>query len=340
MNPASKTGILIINLGTPDAPTRSAVYRYLKQFLLDPRVIDINAVSRNLLVRGIIAPFRSGSSAKGYEKLWTERGSPLKFYGEDLVSSVQQLLGDEYIVKLAMRYQSPSIESGIEQLLEAKVGKVKIFPLFPHYASASTGSVHEEVMRIFSKKQVIPALEFVSTYPTWPEMIDIYIKNARQFPVADYDHILFSYHGLPERHLRKADAFNHCLKSADCCQTLTPTNQFCYSAQCYATTRAIAEKMNLRPDQYTVCFQSRLGRDPWVQPYTIRTLEALAKEKGAKSLLVFCPAFTADCLETTVEVEDEYRTDFKNWGGERLDLVPSLNDSPEWARAVADFLKN
>ena len=334
----SKTGVLIVNLGTPDAPTRSAVYRYLKEFLLDPRVIDINAVSRNLLVRGIIAPFRSGQSSKIYQQLWTENGSPLKFYGENLVAEVQQLLGNEYIVTLAMRYQSPSIETAIQQFMQAKVSKIKVFPLFPQYASASTGSVHEEVMRILSKQQIIPALEFVSSYPTWPEMIDIYVKNALQFDISSYDHILFSYHGLPQRQLRKADAFNHCLKSADCCQTLTPVNQFCYSAQCYATTQAIAAQMNLKPEQYTVCFQSRLGRSPWVQPYTIRTLETLAKEKKAKRLLVFCPAFTADCLETTVEVESEYREEFENWGGEHLDLVPSLNDSPAWAKAVADLL--
>ncbi len=334
-----KTGILIVNLGTPDAPTRPAVYRYLKEFLLDPRVIDINAVARNLLVRGIIAPFRSGQSAKAYRELWTENGSPLKYYGENLVAQVQQLLGNEYVVALAMRYQSPSIQSAIDQLMQAKVDKIKVFSLFPQYASATVGSVHEEVMRVLSKQQIIPAVDFVSSYATWPAMIDIYAQNARQFDLKSYDHILFSYHGVPQRHLRKGDAFNHCLKSPDCCQTLTPTNQFCYSAQCYATTKAIAGQLDLKPEQYTVCFQSRLGRDPWTQPYTVRTIEALAKEKGAKRLLVFCPAFTADCLETTIEIGSEYKEDFEKWGGEHLDLVPSLNDSPAWAKAVASLMK-
>ena len=332
------TGILLVNLGTPDAPTRSAVYRYLQEFLLDPRVIDINALARNLLVRGIIAPFRSGQSAKAYQKLWTEQGSPLKIYGERLAKQVQQLLGNEYLVKLAMRYQQPSIEGGIAQLMQAKVSKIKVFSLFPQYASATVGSVHEEVMRVLSRQQIIPALEFVSNYPTWPAMVEIYAQNARRYNLDSYDHILFSYHGVPQRHLRKGDAFGHCLQSPDCCQTLTPTNQFCYSAQCYATTRAIANSLNLRPEQYSVCFQSRLGRDPWTQPYTVRTIEQLAKERGAKRLLVFCPAFTADCLETTIEIGSEYREDFEKWGGEHLDLVESLNDSPDWAKAVAGML--
>ncbi|MBV6441376.1 MAG: ferrochelatase [Haliscomenobacteraceae bacterium CHB4] len=333
------TGILLVNLGTPDAPTRPAVYRYLKQFLLDPRVIDIHPIARNLLVRCIIAPFRSGKSAEAYRHLWTENGSPLKYYGENLAAQVQNLLGPEYAVELAMRYQNPSIESAVAKLMQAKVSKIKVFTLFPQYASATTGSVHEAVMRVLSRQQVIPAVEMVSAYPTWEPMIDLFVKNAMQFDLLSYDHFLFSYHGLPQRQLRKADAFNHCLQKSDCCQTLTPTNRFCYSAQCYATTQAIAGRLQLKPGQYTVCFQSRLGRDPWTQPYTVQVIENLAKS-GAKRLLVFCPAFTADCLETTIEIGEEYREDFLKWGGERLDLVESLNDKPAWAAAVADYLRN
>ncbi len=334
----TKTGILLINLGTPDEPSRSAVYRYLKQFLLDPRVIDINPIARNLLVRGIIAPFRSGKSAEAYKELWTDKGSPLKFYGEQLAMQVGKLLGNEYVVELAMRYQTPSIESAIGKLMSAKVEKIKVFSLFPQYASATTGSVHEEVMRVLSGQQIIPATEFISSYATWEPMIDLFAANARKFDLGQYDHFLFSYHGLPQRQLRKADAFNHCLQSSDCCQTLTPTNRFCYSAQCYATTRAIAGKLDLSPERYTICFQSRLGRDPWTQPYTVRVIEELAR-RGVKRLLVFCPAFTSDCLETTIEIGREYRDDFLRWGGERLDLVESLNDQPAWAKAVADFVR-
>lgn len=334
----SKTGILIVNLGTPDAPTRSAVYRYLKQFLLDPRVIDINAVSRNLLVRGIIAPFRSGKSAEAYKLLWTANGSPLKFYGERLVQQVQQLLGEQYRVELAMRYQNPSIESAVGRLMAAGVQKIVVFPLFPQYASATTGSVHEEVMRVLGKQQIIPQTEFINSYPVHPPLVKLYAANARKYDLRRYDHILFSYHGLPQRQLRKADAFHHCLQHADCCRRLTDTNRFCYSAQCYATTEAIAQELDLPAGGYSVCFQSRLGRDPWTQPYTVQVIENLAR-KGAKRLLVFCPAFTADCLETTIEIGTEYQADFIKWGGEELDLVESLNDAPAWAAAVADLVR-
>lgn len=331
------TGILLINLGTPDAPTRGSVYRYLKEFLLDPRVIDINPLARNLLVRGIIAPFRSGSSARLYQKLWTDKGSPLKYYGQSLAEQLQQLLGERYVVALGMRYQNPSIESAIHTLMQSKVCSIKVFPLFPQYASATTGSAHEEVMRVVMQQQVIPEMEFVNAYPDWQAMIDLFVANARKYELSRYDHFLFSYHGLPQRQLRKADAFNHCLQSPDCCKRITPVNQFCYSAQCHNTTQAIVNQLGLTEGQYTTCFQSRLGRDPWTQPYTAQVLEHLAKS-GAKRLLVFCPAFTADCLETTIEVGLEYKEEFLKMGGEQLDLVESLNDSPAWARAIAEKL--
>ena len=331
------TGILIANLGTPDEPKRSAVYRYLKQFLLDPRVIDINPIARNLLVRGIIAPFRSGKSAKAYQELWTENGSPLKYYGEQLVRQVQDILGSEYVVRLGMRYQNPSLESAIEDMYDEKVNKIVVFPLFPQYASATTGSVHEEVMRILSKKQSIPDVRLINSYPEDSKMVELFASNARQFNLEDYDHVLFSYHGLPQRQLVKADPFNHCLQSGDCCKNLTTTNQFCYSAQCHATTSAIASFLNLPETKYTLCFQSRLGRDPWTQPYTSEVIQDLAN-KGVKRVLVFCPAFTADCLETTIEIGDEYQEEFLEAGGEKLDLVPSLNDQSEWAKRVAELV--
>lgn len=335
-----KTGILIVNLGTPDSPDRGAVYRYLKQFLLDERVIDISWLSRNLLVRGIIAPFRSGSSGKLYQKLWTEKGSPLKYYGHKLADGVAKALGQNYEVALAMRYQSPSIEAGLLELRNKKLDKLIIFPLFPHYASASTGSVHEEVMRIVSKWQVIPEMSFVNSYYDLDGMIDIFIQNARDnYDIDSYDHVLFSYHGLPQRQMRKADLSNHCLVNKDCCQVLNDKNKFCYSAQCFATTRALVKKMNLKEGQYTTCFQSRLGKDPWIKPYTSDVLKT-CRENGNKRLLVFCPAFVADCLETTIEVSDEYKTEFIKLGGETVDLVPSLNDNPAWIKVVADYLKN
>jgi len=332
-----KKGVLIVNLGTPDDPSRGSVYRYLKQFLLDERVIDIPWLQRNLLVRGIIAPFRSGSSAKLYKMLWTPEGSPLKVYGEKLVADIKPMLGEDYEVVLAMRYQSPSIEKGIKHLLDAAVSEIIVLPLFPHYASASTGSVHQEVMRLLSKELAIPKVTFINSYYDNPAMIDVFIENAQQFDIPSYDHILFSFHGLPERQMVKADRGNHCLGNKDCCKTLTTKNQFCYTAQCHQTAYAIAEKMNLRKDQYTICFQSRLGRAEWVKPYTSDVLETRA-EVGDKKLLVFCPAFVSDCLETTIEVSTEYQEEFEELGGEKVDLVPSLNDHPKWIEAVKDLV--
>ncbi len=331
-------GILLVNLGTPDEPTRSAVYRYLKQFLLDRRVIDIPWLARQILVRGIIVPFRSGKSAKLYQKLWTENGSPLKYYGERLADGLKTQLGAGYAVELAMRYQSPSIASAIDNLLQKQVSEIVVLPLFPQYASASTGSVYEEVMRILAAKNAIPPVRFINSFYDYEPMIDIFANNARKFDLSSYDHILFSYHGLPQRQMRKADNFNHCLQKENCCQSIGPVNQFCYSAQCHATTRALVAKLGLKPGSYTTSFQSRLGSDPWVQPYTTSILEEQAK-KGAKRLLVFSPAFVADCLETIVEISDEYQEEFEKMGGKTVDLVPSLNDDPRWVKAVADLVR-
>jgi ferrochelatase len=341
MTKQDKTGVLLINLGTPDAPTRGAVYRYLKQFLLDKRVIDTSWVSRNLLVRGIIAPFRSKTSAQGYQKLWTENGSPLKHYGKILAKEVQMLLGDDFVVELAMRYQNPSIESAIQKLLDKQVTRYIVLPLFPQYASASTGSVHEEVMRLFSTRNNIPDIQFVNSFYAYPPMIQVFAENARKFDIASYDHILFSFHGLPERQLVKSDeSCSHCLKVENCCEAMNLKNQFCYGAHCYATAQAIAKELGIAREQYTVCFQSRLGRAEWKKPYTPVILKERA-DKGDKRLLAFSAAFVADCLETIVEIGEEYKEDFEKMSnGGHLDYVESLNDNPKWIRGVADLVKS
>lgn len=334
-----KKGVLLVNLGTPDDPGRKSVYRYLKQFLLDPRVIDISPIARNVLVRGIIAPFRSGSSSKLYKLLWTQDGSPLKIYGIKVRDALREKLGSDYVVELGMRYQKPSIESALDALKQQNVSSIKVVPLFTQYASASTGSVYEEVMRILSKWQAIPHLEIVNSFYKNEKLIDVFVQRAHEYNLDDYEHFVFSYHGIPQRHLRKADHNNHCLKNKDCCQTITEKNQFCYSAQCYATTFEIVKKLGLRKDQYTVCFQSRLGKDPWTEPFTPDALKELS-DKGIKNILVFSPSFVADCLETLIEIGDEYKEEWEEWGGEKIDLVASLNDHPLWIEALEDIIKN
>ncbi len=338
MNTKGKIGVLIVNLGTPDSPGRYDVYKYLKQFLLDKRVIDIPWIFRQLLVRGFIAPFRSGSSGKLYQKLWTENGSPLKYYGEQLVEGVKKQLGEEYVVELAMRYQNPSIPSAIEKLNKQNINELIVLPLFPHYASASTGSVHEEVMRTVGQQLAIPNVQIINSFWDNEDLINVFVKNAQQFDLDSYDHILFSYHGLPQSQLRKTDNCDHCLKDKSCCFSISEKNQFCYSAQCHGTAYLIADKLGLDKKDYTICYQSRLGPDPWVQPYTIKVLEELANN-GAKRLLVFSPAFVADCLETIIEISDEYQEEFEEWGGEHIDLVPSLNDDPDWVNGVVKMIK-
>lgn len=332
-----KKGVLLVNLGTPDEPSRGAVYRYLKEFLLDPRVIDIPTVQRNLLVRGVIAPFRSKSASKLYQELWTEEGSPLKYYGHQLKEMLQIEMGDEYEVDLAMRYQSPAIEATLKGMLAKNVSELIIVPLFPHYASASTGSVYEEVMRVLSKEQAIPKLRFINAFYDHPDFIAAIVDRAKEHDIESYDHVLFSYHGLPVRQLVKADLGNHCNKSKDCCLAISDKNQHCYSAQCHATTKALVKALKLEEGQYTTCFQSRLGKDPWVEPYTTDVLQARA-DAGNKRLLVFCPAFVADCLETTIEVSVEYKEEFEEMGGEHVQLVESLNSQVSWVRGLKNIV--
>lgn len=338
-----KIGILLVNLGTPDSPKTSDVRRYLTQFLTDGRVIDIPFVPRQMLVRGVIGPFRSYSSAKLYQELWDdETGSPLLHYGNVLAEKLQATLDsvsseDSFHVQLAMRYQNPSIEKGLLTLQDEKVDKIVVFPLFPQYASATTGSVHQEVMRIVSKWWEIPDINFIRDYYLQEDMIEIFAENGRKYNPESYDHILFSFHGLPQSQLRKANKWNHCLQKENCCETICEENKFCYSSQCHATAHAIAELEGFSKDQYSVCFQSRLGPTEWAKPYTSEVLEDLAK-KGAKKVLVYCPAFVADCLETILEIADEYQEEFEEMGGEHVQLVESLNDNPKWIEAVKQML--
>ena len=323
-----KIGVLLIQLGPPDSPSTSVVRNYIKEFLNDPRVIDIPWLPRKLLVNGIIVPFRAPKSAKIYKKLW-EIGngvSPLLSYSEKVKNLLQsEFEGQNITVEVAMRYQQPSLEGVLDKMHHANYDKIIILPLFPQYASASTGSAIEKAMDIIQNWWVIPELKIISQFYQNSGYIDSIVAQAKQFDFSQYQHILFSYHGLPERQVDKVYNDGLC-EDQPCEKELNEFNQFCYKATSYATTRLIAQKLNLEEKDYTVCFQSRLDKK-WLTPFSDKVVEERAK-KGDKKILVFSPAFVADCLETIIEIGDEYQEIFEEYGGEKVQLVPSCNDHP------------
>lgn len=338
MNP--KVGVLLVNLGTPDAPQPSEVRRYLRDFLSDPRVIDINPVIRWMLLLFIILPLRPRRSAEAYAKIWGEGGSPLLLHGHALRKAVGERLA-EIPVALAMRYGTPSIASGLDQLAAAGCDHLVVVPLFPQYASSSSGSALEAVYREAGRRWNTP---FVSVVPPFFEdlrFVEAFAQVAQ--PVLDElrpDHVLMSFHGLPERHMRKSDPTGrHCLASESCCAKLVDANRNCYRAQCFATAQALAGRLGLPDDQWSVSFQSRLGRDPWIRPYTDERIVELAKA-GVERVAVMCPAFVADCLETLEEIGIRAEEDFRAAGGKALRLVPSLNATPAWIDAVVGLVQD
>ena len=331
-------GALLINLGTPDAPRSPEVRTYLREFLSDPRVIDINPVGRKLLLEAVILPFRPAKSAAAYRQIWTAQGSPLLVESQALASRVRETLGIP--VELGMRYGNPSIASALSRLVAARVDSIVVAPLYPQYSSAATGSSLEEVFRAAGKLDVVPALSVVPPFFANPAFIESFARQgepvlAREKP----DHVLFSFHGLPERHVKRTDPTGlHCLQSAGCCDKLVDANRDCYRAQCFATARSLAARLALPDNGHTVCFQSRLGRTPWIKPYTDLVLPELAA-KGLKRLAVFCPAFVADCLETLEEIGIRAQEQWRSLGGESLALVPSLNATAPWVDALAAMVR-
>ncbi|MGZ3836623.1 MAG: ferrochelatase [Mucilaginibacter sp.] len=333
-----KEAILLINLGTPDSPTPSKVGKYLTEFLNDKRVIDINAVGRFLLVNGIIVPFRRFKSAKLYSNIWTKEGSPLLLNSIDLKEKLQKEVGDNYIVELAMRYQTPGIAEVLDKLRLQRPSKIHVLPLYPQYASSSTGSTIEEVVRIIGSWEVIPNLNIISKFYDHPKFIDALLEEGKKHDLNSYDHIVFSYHGLPERQILKASAHygNNTCEMGACCNNITKNNQFCYRANCFETTRQLVKGLNIPSTKYTTTFQSRLD-DKWLKPYSDKVIADLAKN-GAKKILVFSPAFVADCLETIYEIGTEYDEIFKEHGGEKVTLVNSLNSNATWVSAVKEIV--
>jgi len=332
-----KIGVLLVNLGTPDSPSVPHVRKYLRQFLNDPRVIDLPWLGRFLLVNLIIVPFRAFSSAKIYKKLWTPEGSPLLTHGLALQKALQEKLDDRFEVFFAMRYQKPSMESVLEEMHQRNFDQIIILPLYPQYASSTTGSTLERAMRIIRKWYVIPEISMISQYYEEPGYTAAFVERARQYDLDHYEHIIFSYHGLPVRQVDKV--YNDGLPCADhsCESEINEENRFCYKATCYATTRMLAEALNIPEEKYTVSFQSRLDKN-WLEPFSDKVVEEMGK-KGVKRLLMFSPAFTADCLETTIEIGDEYVEIFEEHGGEELQLVESLNAHPIWVETLQHMVE-
>ncbi len=335
-----KETILLINLGTPDDPTPGKVGKYLTQFLNDKRVIDINPIGRFFLVNCIIVPFRRFKSSKLYQAIWTKEGSPLLLHSLALKTKLLEIVPPHIHIELAMRYQTPSIKNALENLRKLHPEKIHIIPLYPQYASSSTGSTLEEVLNRIKKWEVIPNLNVISKFYDHPKFLDALLDAAKDHDIKKYDHVVFSYHGLPERQILKASAHygNNTCNIGACCNEITAHNRFCYRANSMETTRQLVSALNIPEGKYTSSFQSRLD-DKWLKPYSDKVIAELAK-KGAKNILVFSPAFVADCLETIYEIGTEYQEIFHTNGGEKVTLVKSLNSSDAWAKAIKEIVLN
>lgn len=330
-----KTAVLLINVGTPDEPTVKAVRRYLSEFLNDRRVIDIPLVLQKILVNLIIVPFRAPKSTKLYQRLWTEKGSPLLYYSEQVQAGLQQRLGLKADIFMAMRYGNPSIGKALSAIQKGNYDNLVVLPMFPQFASSTSGTAIQAVIDQVRKWNTIPEINAINQFYNHPAFLEAFTERIQSYQPEKYDHVIFSYHGLPNRHLEK----NHpeeSINTCNCENALPEFGKFCYKATCYQTTRELVKKLGLKSGQYSVSFQSRLSNN-WMTPFTDQNLVSRAKQ-GCKNILVVAPAFVADCLETTVEIGWEYKELFSENGGENLQLVESLNDSPRWIAAMEEIL--
>jgi len=325
-----KKGVLLINLGSPDSTSVPDVRKYLAEFLMDERILDTPWPIRAFVVYGMILPRRPKESAEAYKRIWTPEGSPLVVISKNVRQELQRRIGPEVPVELAMRYQSPSIESAIKSLNAQGVRDLLVIPLFPHYAMSSFETAVVRAKELAA--QIAPEMRLRIEPPFYahPGYIQALTESASDYLNQGYDHLLFSFHGLPERHLRKSDPTGcHCLKTEDCCERPSVAHQTCYRAQCFATAKAFVAAAGVPAGKSSIAFQSRLGRDPWLKPYTDFELVRLA-ESGVKKLLVMCPAFVIDCLETLEEIAMRGQESFVEAGGESLTLIPCLNEHPRW----------
>jgi ferrochelatase len=329
-----KQGVLLVNLGSPDSPSVRDVRRYLREFLMDARVLDAPFLVRAFVVYACILPFRPRQSAEAYQKVWLPEGSPLVVTSKRVQAALQSRM--PFPVELAMRYQRPSIDEAVRSLRSQGVTDLLLIPLFPHYAMSSFETAVERVKHALAKHARDTNLTVVPPFFDEPDYIEALVARASDYLARGYDQLLFSFHGLPERHMRKADpTCGHCLVSDKCCEATNPAHATCYRAQCFKTTEAFVRKAGVT--KYSVAFQSRLGKDPWLKPYTDFELVRLPQE-GVKRLLVICPAFVSDCLETLEEIGIRGRETFLQAGGKEFDLIPCLNEHPLWIAALEKMI--
>lgn len=331
------TGVLLVNLGSPDTTAVKDVRRYLREFLMDGCVLDIPRWQRFLVVNCLILPFRPAKTAEAYRKIWTSEGSPLVVSSRHLCAAMRERLPCP--VALAMRYQNPPMEQGIQELLAQGVDRILVAPLYPQYALSSTATVVDRARELLAELSPRTELRTLAPFYEDPLYLDALAQSAAPYLERDYDHLLFSFHGLPERHLRKTDPTgSHCLWTPDCCEGNHQAHLTCYRAQAFKAVSGFVRRRNLPAGKFSVAFQSRLGRDPWLKPYTDFVLEELPR-KGVRKLLVMCPAFVADCLETLEEIGIRGRDSFVGAGGRELTLIPCLNEHPAWLDALEQILR-
>ena len=326
-----------MNLGSPDSTNVKDVRKYLNEFLMDGRVIDIPYLARTLLVKGIIVPFRAPKSAEAYRTIWWKEGSPLVELTRQLQKEVQQQIDTP--VTIAMRYGNPSPKAAYEELLQKVDGleEVILFPLYPHYAMSSYETAVEQMVEVHKKEKYNFKLTTIKAFYKEPDYINAMCENIRPYLEQDYDHLLFSYHGVPARHLRKSDITNcHCMKVENCCEQASVAHETCYRHQCFTTTRLITEQLQIPAGKHSISFQSRLGKG-WLEPFTDIRLEQMPKE-GIKKLLIICPAFVSDCLETLEEIAIRGKEIFDEAGGESYTMIPCLNTHPLWIKAVVSLI--
>ncbi len=330
-------GVLLVNLGSPDSTSTKDVKKYLGEFLMDERVIDIPLIWRTLLVKGIILNTRPKKSAAAYKKVWWDEGSPLIVLSKRLHKKVADY--SDIPIALAMRYGNPSMEKGIENLVKQGVAEILLIPLYPQFAMATTETIEvlaDEILKKHFPK--IKLTKFPSFYNRTDYIAVLSKSIQKEINKTKPQHLLFSYHGVPERHIKKSDITkSHCKIDGSCCNTPSPAHEFCYRHQCYETTKLVAEALNLNEGTYSTSFQSRLGRDPWLQPYTSDTIELYAK-KGIKNLAIVTPAFVSDCLETLEEIGMEGKDSFLENGGEKFTTIPCLNDRDDWAKTIVNWI--